>query len=1426
MQRIICKFTLVVIVCSVCTSARVLANLPLEEGSYRTTSAGTWSSATWEVYAGNWTASAPPPANTSSPVFIWHSISANTSLTLDYITIENNGNLIITNASTINRSIIVETGGSLEVSAGFNNIGLFTVRTGGLVIVNHSAISGVSSLWSGTENFEPGSGVEIRNWAYNAPADEACLIQNPGMITPNAEGSYFGNLIIGGAPTSPFIIVAGSQTIKLCSNNLAVSTTGGAAVILTKRDSKITIGENLLVNSSQFGFASTTVGNPVTTINGSIVCKSGIVNLNLESSGNTASIVQLRGNLEILAGANLNSTDGGCKVIFSGSVAQTVNIAGNLGTNVTFEVATGATARLINQNLVLVNPSNTIDVLSGGVLDFNGFDVAGPGDFNVSAGGILRITSANGVNASGHNTGNVINTGKRSFSQSAHFYFAGAVTPQYTGTAMSLGSSAKRIVIDKVNATDIVYVSQSTGTTDSLIILNGTLVETETANISGSGSLSMYGGFYKTAVTQNVVPQLLGTYNVSGGTIELSAAGNQVLRGSTKYMNITFSGGGIKSVTTGVPDILGTLTIDNNVTLNGENKTIGGQFTNLVMLGNSKFKIEGVSTKPDARGNYSLAPTSTIEFANSASTLQTIRLNRVYGNIIISGSNVGTSTITGSIDMLTGTTFTVKSSGVFKVANTNGLSGASNTAINNTNNPLIILEPGSTIEYNKDVASQVITGRTDYSNLTLSNASVKTMAGTYTVAGNFTVSGGAVTAPAVMNFAGSLVTQNISGINWNNITFSGTALKQFTSDGSLSGTLSMTGNNVVLDADGPSDNVNFTLKSTSITSTARVNDLSNGGTTTGNSILGNVIVERFIPAKRSYRFLSPGVTTTRTIFDNWQEKGSGIAGFGTHITGEGGSINGFDPTATNNPSLYYYVADKWTPAKTTNSDRLYAGKAYRLFVRGDRTINMSQSNPQATPTVLRAKGTLLTGNVTYNTDSVVNTPKLNDKNNKFSFIGNPYASAINWDAIVNYDNVTQQIKGSLIDLSSTYYTIDPTLSNAFIKYASYNAVTGETAPANSTVNKYIQPGQAFFVKTVDQATNASPNPSITFRESYKATELTSVYRMAAERPKLTINLLIDDTVQSPVDGLVVVFDESFKTSIGMEDSYKLTNQMENIAINRNGTLLCIEGRSIISDTDTLPLKVWQFQSNRYALKIKAVNFFRNQKAFLKDAYLNKITPINLQSATTVPFEINNDSASFAPDRFMIVIKPVFSLPITISDLKAYFVNKGILLNWKTSTETNLKEYIIEKSANGSKFDSIALVRATANGSERTYSWWDPSPVTGINHYRLRASGSPASTTYSSIVKVNFENIKSAVSVYPNPVINNRIGLAFANMKEGKYYLNLYNQLGQTVFSTYLLHNGASNNYSVNTGKEINSGSYKLTISKGETVETISLIFKE
>jgi hypothetical protein len=147
-------------------------------------------------------------------------------------------------------------------------------------------------------------------------------------------------------------------------------------------------------------------------------------------------------------------------------------------------------------------------------------------------------------------------------------------------------------------------------------------------------------------------------------------------------------------------------------------------------------------------------------------------------------------------------------------------------------------------------------------------------------------------------------------------------------------------------------NNNLTLKSTS-EGTAGVADITNNGALKGNSILGNVTVERYInigsvAGQHSKSWIMVATPTKgKSIYETWMESGNkSISGYGTQITGKG---TGFDATSAA-PALKYFsdVNNSWIGVTNTN-DPVYNPLGYMLFVRGDRTTGY----PNISNTTLR-----------------------------------------------------------------------------------------------------------------------------------------------------------------------------------------------------------------------------------------------------------------------------------------------------------------------------------------------------------------------------------------------------------------------------------------------------------------------------------------
>lgn len=313
--------------------------------------------------------------------------------------------------------------------------------------------------------------------------------------------------------------------------------------------------------------------------------------------------------------------------------------------------------------------------------------------------------------------------------------------------------------------------------------------------------------------------------------------------------------------------------------------------------------------------------------------------------------------------------------------------------------------------------------------------------------------------------------------------------------------------------------------------------------------------------------------------------------------------------------------------------------------------------------------------------------------------------------------------------------------------------------------------------------------------------------------KFAVQLLLNGNggSQNSADGFVVVFDPSFSPAVGPEDSYKFNNLDENMAINRNGVSLSIEGRPNIINFDTIPIKIWQYRHSSYCLKFISSNFPTTLVAVLKDNYLQQDFPINIDSITCINYDVTSDPASSASDRLCVVFKPASSLPLNITGLSGFIKDKGIQIEWRSQNDAGTTNYVIEKSTSGQQFNEVAKMSSKGSNIAQNYSWYDASPYAGTNFYRIKVIEKSGQVNYSAIIKVNLSKGASGISIFPNPAKGDRLGLQMDNIEKGNYKAMLYNNSGQIVFTQSISFDGGSASRNIQMTNVVKKGAYTLIL---------------
>lgn len=151
------------------------------------------------------------------------------------------------------------------------------------------------------------------------------------------------------------------------------------------------------------------------------------------------------------------------------------------------------------------------------------------------------------------------------------------------------------------------------------------------------------------------------------------------------------------------------------------------------------------------------------------------------------------------------------------------------------------------------------------------------------------------------------------------------------------------------------------------------------------------------------------------------------------------------------------------------------------------------------------------------------------------------------------------------------------------------------------------------------------------------------------------------------------------------------------------------------------------------------------------------------------------------------------LPVKLVSFSGVSNAQVNILTWKTDEEMNLKNFELQRSADGQNFTIISTIPATAvNSGGQSYSTTDEFPFSGNNLYRLKLVDRDNSFEYSETINIRSEAKKLSISgMYPNPVRNVlQVNLqAFRNIST---QIQIIDGAGKTVFSkSFMVQEGES-----------------------------------
>jgi len=136
------------------------------------------------------------------------------------------------------------------------------------------------------------------------------------------------------------------------------------------------------------------------------------------------------------------------------------------------------------------------------------------------------------------------------------------------------------------------------------------------------------------------------------------------------------------------------------------------------------------------------------------------------------------------------------------------------------------------------------------------------------------------------------------------------------------------------------------------------------------------------------------------------------------------------------------------------------------------------------------------------------------------------------------------------------------------------------------------------------------------------------------------------------------------------------------------------------------------------------------------------------------------------------------LPVIVEEFRGQEKNSTINLYWKTSQEKDLNRFEVERSRDGSHFETIGIVFPWENASHIDYAFSDKNADAGTPYYRLKMIDNNTDYKYSNILTFSISEATAAqVVVTPNPIVD-KIGVQFTGLPANTYRIALHNAAGQ------------------------------------------------
>ena len=138
---------------------------------------------------------------------------------------------------------------------------------------------------------------------------------------------------------------------------------------------------------------------------------------------------------------------------------------------------------------------------------------------------------------------------------------------------------------------------------------------------------------------------------------------------------------------------------------------------------------------------------------------------------------------------------------------------------------------------------------------------------------------------------------------------------------------------------------------------------------------------------------------------------------------------------------------------------------------------------------------------------------------------------------------------------------------------------------------------------------------------------------------------------------------------------------------------------------------------------------------------------------------------------------VTPVPVSLLSFDARAVGNEVVLDWKTTSEINTKDFTVEYSTDGSNWNPIGTVIAK-NRASNNYNFIHTNPVIGNNYYKIKMNDLSGSYKYSNVRIIKRTRNTPTLVLIPNP--SNDLTTLYVARNAATTFINIYDAAGSCV----------------------------------------------